>query len=101
MKVKSIFLCATLVLISSGAMNAQWTTFPVVYHVLYLTAQQNLPDSVLQHQLDVLNEDYNASNPDLVNVPAAWQPIIGNMTVGFTFASIDPQGNPTSGIERR
>lgn len=81
--------------------RAQWVTFPVVFHVCYEDSVSNLPDSVLQHQLDVLNEDYNAGNPDLVNVPAVWQPIIGNMNIQFVLANIDPMGNPTTGIERR
>jgi len=100
MKPKIFFLSAAIVL-SGVAMNAQQAMFPVVFHVLYSNAQQNLPDSVLQHQLDVLNEDYNAANADLVNVPAVWQPLIGNMGIGFQFATVDPQGNPTNGIERR
>lgn len=82
-------------------LNAQSVSFPVVFHVLYNTTAQNLPDTVLLHQLDVLNEDYQAMNADIVNVPAAWQPIIGNMDIGFEFAAVDPQGNPTIGIERR
>jgi hypothetical protein len=100
MKLKSILLGATIVFCSS-ALNAQWVEIPVVFHVLYSDPQENLHDSILQHQLDVLNEDYQALNPDLVNVPAVWQPIIGNMDIGFEFASVDPQGNPTIGIERR
>lgn len=87
--------------LSTITLPAQWVTFPVVFHVLYGNAQQNIPDSVLQHQLDVLNEDYQALNADLVNVPAVWQPIIGNMNIGFEFATTDPQGNPSIGIERR
>jgi hypothetical protein len=101
MKTKTIFTGAILLIASFAEVKAQQVIFPVVFHVLYVQPQQNLPDSVLQHQLDVLNEDYNASNPDLVNVPTVWQPIIGNMNIGFQFATVDPQGNPTNGIERR
>ncbi len=100
MNMKNVILGTTL-FISACALNAQSVQIPVIFHVLYENAQQNLPDSVLQHQLDVLNEDYQAANPDLVNVPAVWQPLIGNMDIGFEFASVDPQGNPTIGIERR
>lgn len=98
MKLKSLFLG---VLISATALtaNAQ-ANFPVVFHVLYQNANQNLHDSILQHQLDVLNEDFNALNADLANVPAAWQPIIGNMQITFQLATVDPLGNPTTGIER-
>lgn len=87
-------------LFSFVKMNAQ-STIQVVFHVVYNTNQQNIPDSCLQDQLDVLNEDYNAANTDLWKVPAAWTPIIGNMNVNFVLASLDPIGNPTTGIERR
>jgi hypothetical protein len=100
MKTKSVFLGAALML-SAFTLKAQWVEIPVVFHVLYENAQENLPDSVLQHQLDVLNEDFQALNADLANVPAVWQPLIGNMDIAFEFASVDPQGNPTIGIERR
>lgn len=98
MKLKAIVLG---VLFSAAAFTAgAQTNFPVVFHVLYQNAAQNIPDSVLQHQLDVLNEDFNAANPDLVNVPAVWQPLIGNMNITFQLATVDPLGNPTTGIER-
>lgn len=89
-----------LLFIFAGTTSQAQTTIPVVFHVVYKLAPQNIPDSCLQHQLDVLNEDFNAANPDLWKVPAAWVPIIGNMNVNFVFASTDPNGNPTNGIER-
>lgn len=80
---------------------SQTVTIPVVFHVLYGTTPQNLHDSILQDQLDVLNEDFNTANSDLWKVPTVWQPLIGNMNINFVFASLDPQGNLTTGIERR
>jgi hypothetical protein len=98
MKLRSILfgVCFSAAVITA---NAQ-ATFPVVFHVLYENAAQNIHDSILQHQLDVLNEDFNALNADLVNVPAVWQPLIGNMQITFQLATVDPLGNPTTGIER-
>lgn len=86
---------------ASSAANAQAVTIPVIFHVVYQNTAENIPDSCLQEQLDVLNEDLNAMNADLWKVPAAWQPIIGSMPITFMFASVDPSGNPTTGIERR
>jgi hypothetical protein len=86
---------------ASVAVHAQAVVIPVVFHVVYQTTAENIPDSCLQEQLDVLNEDLNANNADLWKVPAAWQPIIGNMPITFMFATVDPAGNPTTGIERR
>jgi len=81
--------------------QAQAVVIPVVFHVVYSVAAENVHDSVLQHQLDVWNEDYNAQNADLWKVPGAWQPIIGDLDVQFSMASTDPMGNPSTGVERR
>lgn len=80
---------------------AQQAIIPVVFHIVYQNATENIHDSLLQEQLDVLNEDLNAANADIWKVPLAWQPIIGNMQLNFVFASVDPNGNPTTGIERQ
>lgn len=94
---KSVFAISVLL---AAKLFAQPAILPVVFHVVYMTSAQNIPDSCMQHQLDVLNEDLNANNADIWKVPAVWQPIIGNMNIQFVFASLDPNGNPTTGIER-
>src|SRR6478735_2941489 len=35
---------------------------PVVVHVLYNTAAQNITDAMIQSQIDVLNHDFSATN---------------------------------------
>lgn len=97
---RSTFLFLVAILISNRS-GAQAVTIPVVFHVVYQNTAENVHDSILQEQLDVLNEDLNATNADLWKVPVAWQPIIGNMNVTFLLASVDPNGNPTTGIERQ
>src|ERR1044072_5314561 len=92
---------ASACLFSLVQLSAQPVTIPVVYHVLYATTAQNVHDTILQEELDVMNEDLNANNADLWKVPPVWQPIIGNMQINFVLANVDPQGNPTTGIERR
>jgi len=101
MKKYSIALLLLLALCGGRAAAQPIAVIPVVFHVVYGTAQENVPDSCLQHQIDVWNEDFNAQNADLWKVPAAWQPIIGSLNVQFVLASVDPQGNPHSGVERR
>ncbi len=89
-------------LFSAGkSASAQAVTIPVIFHVVYQNATENIHDSILQEQLDVLNEDLNALNADLWKVPAAWTPIIGSMPITFMLATVDPNGNPTTGIERQ
>ena len=84
----AIFLAGSTTI--SVSLSAQPVTIPVVFHVVYQTTAENVHDTILQEQLDVLNEDLNAVNADLWKVPAAWQPIIGNMQITFVLASIDP-----------
>ena len=76
-------------------------TIPVVVHVVYKTAIQNISDAQVFSQIEVLNQDFNRLNPDTNNTPAVWQSIAGSANVTFCLAQVDPSGNPTSGIERR
>ncbi len=42
---------------------------PVVVHVVYNTAQENISDAQVQSQISVLNEDFNNTNADRTKVP--------------------------------
>jgi len=48
----------------------------------------------------VLNEDYNALNSELVDVPQEFENIIGNVGLSFCLVQSDLNGNPFSGINR-
>ncbi|HET6990204.1 MAG TPA: zinc-dependent metalloprotease [Bacteroidia bacterium] len=76
-------------------------TIPVVVHIIYNTAIQNIPDSQIYSQILVLNEDFSRTNPDTVNTPAPFAAVAGNPHIQFCLAQQDPNGLPTSGIERR
>src|SRR5882724_2306098 len=39
-------------------------TIPVIVHVVYNTAAQNISDAQIQSQIDVLNKDYQKLNTD-------------------------------------
>lgn len=75
-------------------------TIPVVVHIVYSNNEQNLPDSVIRNQIDVLNEDYTRHNEDRVNLRDTFATIAGNPSIRFILASKDPDGNPTTGITR-
>jgi len=76
-------------------------TIPVVVHVLYANANQNITDAQIASQIEVLNEDFSRLNPDTNNTPAAFQGIAGSPQINFCLAQVDPNGAPTTGIERR
>ena len=75
-------------------------TIPVVFHVVYKTTAQNISDAKLQSQIDILNEDFRKLNADFASVPSAFQGLGADMEVQFCLASVDPSGNPTTGITR-
>jgi hypothetical protein len=76
------------------------TRIPVVVHVVWKTAAQNISEAQIQSQIDVLNQDYRMTNPDIGQVPAVWQSIRGDSRIEFFLATTDPSGNPTNGITR-
>lgn len=73
----------------------------VVVHVVYNTPEENLPDSVILNQINILNNDYGRMNADTVNMRPVFAPVVGvDSRIRFLLASTDPQGNPTTGITR-
>ncbi|MCB0767718.1 MAG: zinc-dependent metalloprotease [Flavobacteriales bacterium] len=85
---------------ASAALRGQDITIPVVMHVIWHTAAENVPDAALVQQLEVLNQDLRRTNPDAVNTPAALLGIAAGSDFQFCFADLDPMGNPTNGITR-
>ena len=76
------------------------TQIPIVVHVVYRSAAENISDAQIQSQIEVLNADYRAANPDKSSTPAVFAPLIGDARVTFKLADVDPNGNPTNGITR-
>jgi hypothetical protein len=76
-------------------------TIPVVVHVLYNNASQNISDAQVLSQLIVLNRDFRGANPDLVNVPSYFAGRTADCGIEFQLARVDPDGKPTSGIIRK
>ena len=75
-------------------------TIPVVVHIVWETSLHNISDAQIQSQIDVLNQDYRRTNTDIINTPSVWQSIAADCEIEFCLAQTDPNGNPTTGIER-
>ncbi len=77
---------------------------PVVFHVIHsgqaVGNGPNLSDARIQQQIAQTNLDYRRQNSDAANTPALFQNIVGDMEIEFCLATVDPNGNPTSGITR-
>lgn len=76
-------------------------TIPVVFHVLYNTAAQNISDALILAQLNQLNQDFARLNSDAGNTPTAFQSLATNTNIQFCLAQRDPSGNATTGIVRK
>lgn len=87
---------------SSRAVNADTLyRIPVVVHIVYTNAIQNIPDSLITSQIQVLNRDYNRLNEDAIQTRDIFKPIAGSLHFEFFLATTDPAGNPTSGVIRK
>lgn len=73
---------------------------PVVVHIVHNTPEQNLADSVIFNQIQVLTDDYNRMNADTVNMRSDFDIVAGSPQINFTLAQIDPNGQTTTGITR-
>ncbi|MFC7358553.1 zinc metalloprotease [Jejudonia soesokkakensis] len=63
-------------------------TIPVVVHVIYNNANQNISDQQITSQINVLNADFNKSNSDLNQVPSEFSSLIADVDVNFTLDQV-------------
>ena len=75
-------------------------TIPVVVHVVYKTASENVSDAQIQSQIAILNADFRKLNADVSKVPAAFQSLAADCEVQFCLAKKTPTGATTTGINR-
>jgi hypothetical protein len=75
-------------------------TIPVVVHVLYYVAAQNITHNRILEQIETLNKDFRRLNADVSTVPAAFQSKVADVEFQFCLAQRDPQGNWTNGVTR-
>jgi hypothetical protein len=73
---------------------------PVVVHVVYRTADENISAAQVTSQIDALNRDYSGSNLDKNTCPPVWTGLMGDSMIRFALATKDPKGKPTGGVTR-
>lgn len=61
---------------------------PVVVNVLYRTNSQNVSQAQIQSQIDVLNEDFNATNADFNQVPTLFSGVKANVGIRFVLDQV-------------
>jgi len=75
-------------------------TIPVVVHLIQSSPVGTITDDRVFSQIDVLNEDFRKMNADAGMVPMAFQGVAVDSEIEFCLAKIDPNGCPTTGINR-
>jgi Pregnancy-associated plasma protein-A/Secretion system C-terminal sorting domain/Fibronectin type III domain/Bacterial pre-peptidase C-terminal domain len=75
-------------------------TIPVVVHVVYNNATENISDAQIQSQINVLNADFRKLNSDASLVPSAFSSLAADPEIQFCLAQRTPTGAATTGIVR-
>jgi len=73
---------------------------PVVVHVVWNTAAQNISDAQINSQIAVLNEDFRRLNADAASTPAAFAAVAADARLEFALAVRGPGCTTTTGINR-
>ncbi len=73
-------------------------TVPVVVHVLYNSADQNISDAQVRSQIKVLNQDYRKQNADTADTRPQFKGIAADMQIQFCLAA--SEANDFNGITR-
>ncbi|MBL4862296.1 MAG: T9SS type A sorting domain-containing protein, partial [Crocinitomicaceae bacterium] len=83
----------------SEAKSDQSYVIPVVFHILHEYGSENISDAQVYDALEIFNREFNAADPDSVDLVAEFDTLNGNAKITFKLASLDPFGNCTNGIE--
>ncbi|MTI30394.1 M43 family zinc metalloprotease [Xanthovirga aplysinae] len=83
-----------------GRMMSHTTyTIPVVVHVFGEDFEgYSVDDNIIKTALEKVNEDFHGLNPDFNEVIPLFRNRRGTLDVSFELAKLDPNGNPTTGI---
>ncbi len=67
---------------SSSRLVGGKIVIPVVVNVLFRTSSENISDTQIQSQIDVLNKDFTARNTDISAVPSIFSGVTADASVG-------------------
>lgn len=73
-------------------------TIPIVVHIIYKTAAENISDTRVTEQINATNADYAGTNAHSMHNFAS--SLKANANISFCLAKRDPSGNTTTGITR-
>ena len=74
---------------------------PVVVHVIHNFGSENVTDAQVADAIRILNDNINGQDAAFTTrTPDVFAAVVGKPNLEFRLATIDPMGNPTSGINR-
>ncbi len=85
---------------SRGTSNDSILQIPVVVHIVHENQTENLNDSLIHNQIEVLNRSFRRNNPDTTDTRAVFDTLAGDARIEFYLAEKDPNGDTTTGITR-
>lgn len=82
--------------------NSSTATYiiPVVFHVIHNYGIENISDAQLKDGIDIVNKTFRKLHPNNASIVSAFQGIHADCDIEFRLATIDPNGNCHSGINR-
>lgn len=88
--------------IASGQANQRGGNYiiPIVFHIIHTNGSENISDDQIFDALEILNEDFNALNPDINNVQSTFQGMQADVGIEFRLAQKKPNQQCFSGITR-
>lgn len=75
-------------------------TIPIVFHILYNKAEENISDAEIQSQLTAMNADFMGTNADASKIPSVFKGLADSPKIQFCLAQRTPDDKPTTGIVR-
>ena len=66
--------------------DASEIVIPVVVHVVYKTAAENISDAQINSQIEILNTDFGAWNNDQQRIPNVWRGLSIDSRIRFALA---------------
>ena len=74
---------------------------PVVVHVIHNFGSENVTDAQVNDAIRILNDNINGQDAAFTSrTPDVFAAVVGKPNLEFRLATLDPMGNPTSGINR-
>jgi Pregnancy-associated plasma protein-A/Secretion system C-terminal sorting domain/Fibronectin type III domain len=73
---------------------------PVVVHLIYNAAAENISDPQVVSQIEVLNKDFRKMNAEAASVPTGFLNLAADVEINFCLATVTPTGTATTGINR-